>query len=207
MTLDHGKTMKARRRQESLWRFLVGALSFLLLITFSISVVYHSQLPPINRSPLVQEDESHTLWSNRKKAVQVVKKDKKGNVLHHSITALHKQDLEGLGDDHVDLSHARQGREELLAILEDAGVEDIDAEAIAKLPTWQQVLDLYGPGPVVYGLETCPTFRDTIPLDDASIGTAGLFNTGTNPFAMYLSANCVMPNNTHDKHGGMRWQV
>ena len=31
---------------------------------------------------------------------------------------------------------------------------------------------------------------------------------GTNPAAMYLAANCVMPHNTNDKQGqGMRWQV
>jgi hypothetical protein len=24
---------------------------------------------------------------------------------------------------------------------------------------------------------------------------------------MYIEENCVMPGNTHDKHGGMRWQV
>jgi hypothetical protein len=35
-----------------------------------------------------------------------------------------------------------------------------------------------------------------------------LFYLGTNPAAMYLSANCYMANNTSDKAGhGMRWQV
>jgi hypothetical protein len=32
-----------------------------------------------------------------------------------------------------------------------------------------------------------------------------LFRKGS--FAMYLSANCRMPENTRDKAGGMRWQV
>jgi hypothetical protein len=118
----------------------------------------------------------------------VVKKDKKGNVLHRSITQIKKEDLVGIGDDKVEeagdnlsLEEVKKGREELLAILQDAGVEDIDAASIAKLPTWSQVRKLYGDKPVVYGLETCERFRNTIPKDDASIGTAGLFNTGTNP--------------------------
>jgi hypothetical protein len=121
----------------------------------------------------------------------VEKIDKKGNVLHRSITQIKKEDLVGIGDDKVlnadtagtdlSLEEVRKGREELLAILEDAGVEDIDAASIAKLPTWSQVVKLYGDKPVVYGLETCERFRNTIPKDDASVGTAGLFNTGTNP--------------------------
>jgi hypothetical protein len=71
------------------------------------------------------------------------------------------------------------------------------------------VTDLYGNtnDPVIYGLDTCERFRRTTPPDDASIGTAGLFNTGTNPLSMYLQANCEIPTNTHDKFKGMRWQV
>lgn len=121
----------------------------------------------------------------------MVKTDKQGNVLHRSITQIKKEDLVGIGDDKVvseenadnnlSLDEVKKGREELLAILEDAGVQDIDAESIAKLPTWSQVRKLYGDKPVVYGLETCERFRNTIPKDDASVGTAGLFNTGTNP--------------------------
>ena len=39
------------------------------------------------------------------------------------------------------------------------------------------------------------------------VSPSGMFNTGTNPFAMYIQSNCKMPHNTHDVHGGMRWQV
>jgi hypothetical protein len=134
---------------------------------------------------------SFTVWESKAKAQQVEKIDKEGNVLHRSITQIKKEDLVGIGDDKVakegetgtdlSLEEVRKGREELLAILEDAGVDDIDVASIAKLPTWSQVVKLYGDKPVVYGLETCERFRNTIPKDDASVGTAGLFNTGTNP--------------------------
>jgi len=87
--------------------------------------------------------------------------------------------------------------------------EAVLATILSLLPTWKEVTDLYGTTPVIYGLETaCSAFQRDIPRDDASVGVSGLFNTGTNPLAMYLSANCIMPNNTHDKAGkGMRWQV
>jgi hypothetical protein len=146
--------------------------------------------PPTSLSP-----SNHTsdflVWGSGVQAQQVTKTDKKGNVLHRSITTIKKEDLVGIGDDKVvnegeadaelSLEEVKKGREELLAILEDAGVTDIDAASIAKLPTWSQVRKLYGDKPVVYGLDTCERFRNTIPKDDASVGTAGLFNTGTNP--------------------------
>lgn len=141
-------------------------------------------------------------------------KDKKGKVMHHAITSVKQNDLAGLVDDElpsdgspITFEQAIKGRERIVAILNDAGVSDMDPETILKLPKWSSVTKLYGEGPVVYGMETCAKFRETAALDDASIGTAGIFNTGTNPFAMYVEANCVMSHNTHDKHGGMRWQV
>jgi hypothetical protein len=155
------------------------------------------------------------LWKSGNQAVQVEKKDKKGKVVHHSITHLKAEDLNGLGADNsnsnqnLTLEEASQGREELLAILHDAGVHDMDAAAIAQLPTWQQVTRLYGTSghPIIYGLETCASFRQQTPREDISVGTAGLFNTGTNPLSMYLQANCEIPSNTGDKFKGMRWQV
>lgn len=34
-----------------------------------------------------------------------------------------------------------------------------------KLPTWAQIVDLYGPGPVILGLEQCERFRNTAPAE------------------------------------------
>jgi len=50
-------------------------------------------------------------------------------------------------------------------------------------------------------------FRKNVPVEDASIGSAGIFNSGTNTLAMYMNANCLMPENKKEKYGGMRWQV
>jgi Na+-transporting methylmalonyl-CoA/oxaloacetate decarboxylase gamma subunit len=144
---------------------------------------------------------------------QIEKLDKNGNVVHRAITSVRKEDLKALGVDspeNVDMisyDEAIKGREEIIEILHDAGVEEIDVATALSLPKWSTVTRLYGDGPVVIGLDTCKRFRETIPLDDASMGVAGMFNTGTNPFAMYLDRNCIMPHNTHDSHGGTRWQV
>jgi hypothetical protein len=56
-------------------------------------------------------------------------------------------------------------------------------------------------------LERCEEFRTLLDPADASIGPAGMFNTGTNPLAMYMSENCRLPKNKKDKAGGTRWQV
>lgn len=167
----------------------------------------HGTILPPKTSTVLQKSIPQ-LWTTLV-ADQVVKTDKDGKPLHHNIHNVTASDLQGIGQDvaNITMEEARRGREPLLDLLTEAGVTSIDAVSVAKLPTWQQVIDLYGDGPVIYGLETCQQFRDKVPPEDASIGTAGLFNTGTNPFAMYLSANCEMPLNTADKARGMRWQV
>ena len=175
------------------------------------TIVVVKEPPPV--SPHVVPADTRLLWKDGAGGQQVVKKDKHGHKLHHNIHALKQEELSAVDADvnttttHLTLEEATVGREPLLAILREAGVTEFDAASVAKLPTWQQVVSLYGEGPVVVGLDTCQAFRDNIPADDASIGPAGLFNTGTNPFAMYLAANCQMPENTKEKSGGMRWQV
>ena len=113
---------------------------------------------------------------------QVQKVGRTGKVNHKAITTVKKEDLKGLvpeadlpeNMESITYEEAIHGREHLLDILTDAGVEELDVPTILSLPKWNQVTKLYGDGPVVIGLETCQTFRDTIPVDDASIGTAGV---------------------------------
>ena len=168
------------------------------------------------------------LWTDTSHSKQVEKKDKHGNILHHAITSLQANDLQGLSSIGGTSSNAttitledarRQGKEYTVQLLADAGIHDIAPAVLSQLPVWKDVASLYystqqgsdvtDKGPVILGLDTaCTTFRERTPLDDASVAVAGLFNTGTNPAAMYLSANCYMPGNTNDKAGhGMRWQV
>ncbi len=146
----------------------------------------------------------------------LVKRDKKGNIVYKPITSIKKEDLDKMGitgDNNqantVDVTYeeAIKGRERLVDIIHEAGIEDIDVASILSLPLDSAVNKLYGDTPVVLGLERCHEFRTNhfkFPQWDASLGTAGLFNTGTNPFAMYLEQNCKMPKNKSDKHGGTR---
>lgn len=112
-------------------------------------------------------------------AKQQEKISKQGALVHKAITSVKKEDLKGLVDhipDHdgdITYEEALEGRERLVEILADAGVEELDIPTLLTLPKWSSVSKLYGEEPVVFGLETCERFRKTIPLDDASIGTAG----------------------------------
>ena len=141
---------------------------------------------------------------------QLVKRDKQGRVVVNAITALSGKELgiedAGDGDSSVTLEEASVGREPILEILKEAGIQEFDAATVARLPTWEQIEKLYGKGPVVYGLDTCEAFRNSIPPEEASVASAGIFNSGTNTLAMYLNANCIMPENKKEKYGGMRWQ-
>ena len=69
---------------------------------------------------------------------------------------------------------------------------------------------LYGPEPVIYGLDTCVPFRESSDPADHFLGVAGTFNTGTNLLSELLIHNCHIPARMA-KYGarneGIRWQV
>ena len=92
----------------------------------------------------------------------------------------------------------------LVSLLKTSGV-DVTDDILAKLPTWDTIVQLYGPSPIIYGLETCSTFQQTISKQEAYIGPAGTFNTGTNLLADVLHKHCMIHKKT--KRFGMLWQV
>jgi hypothetical protein len=97
-------------------------------------------------------------------------------------------------------------------LLENAGVnvKDLPEDKQRQIPTWPQVVALYGDQPVLVGLETCAPFKASGggPAEHY-IGVAGTFNTGTNLLSELLIANCRNPARQF-KHGrasrGVRWQ-
>lgn len=106
-------------------------------------------------------------------------------------------------------------REPILKMIRDAGItfDPIkDADLLEKLPKWSDVVEMYGPEPVIYGMNegNCERFQAQTDKGDHLIGTAGTFNSGTNLMSELLLANCVMPERVK-KHGqksrGIRWQV
>lgn len=101
-------------------------------------------------------------------------------------------------------------KERVLKIIQDAGIGYVDDETLEELPLWEQVVDLYGPDPVIYGLDQCEVFQKHSPSYEHFVSTAGTFNSGTNLMAELLIANCHMEDRMKkygEKTRGVRWQV
>jgi hypothetical protein len=97
----------------------------------------------------------------------------------------------------------------IVQLVEEATGTAPDAATIATLPTVQQVADMYGRSPRIWGLDdSCERFQNYGNPVDHFIATAGTFNTGTNLMAELLIANCYMPQRRLANQGdGVRWQV
>jgi hypothetical protein len=107
----------------------------------------------------------------------------------------------------------------IVKILTAANVE-IDEELADQLPTWDDIVSMYGDEPIIHGLETCQIYRDTVKPEDRMLGPAGIFNTGTNLLFELMKANCNIkearnvPNPDpslpimyrEPRRNGMRWQ-
>lgn len=112
------------------------------------------------------------------------------------------------------LATAANNKEPVLRILEEAGFSDLDVGTVQKLPTFQQVIDVWGTDPIIYGLDSCQKYRDRVPEVRRMLGPAGMFSTGTNLVTHLLKQNCLIPARV-EAYGldaskeqlGMRWQV
>jgi hypothetical protein len=96
--------------------------------------------------------------------------------------------------------NSEYGREPILKVFEEAGIPPLNDSMIALLPTWEQVVQVVGPHPVVGGLDTCETFRQNVPAVERMLGSAGMFNTGTNLVTHLLKGNCRVPERV-EKYG------
>ncbi|KAG7353364.1 hypothetical protein IV203_002719 [Nitzschia inconspicua] len=63
----------------------------------------------------------------------------------------------------------------------------------AQLPPWGQILENYGPEPIILGMDRCQAYRDSVPPEQRAIVPAGLFSTGTNLFFTLMLFNCLPP--------------
>jgi len=77
-------------------------------------------------------------------------------------------------------------------ILKAAGVEITD-EIQSSLPPLSDLEDMYGSEPVIIGLEKCSEFRSKYGPNEAFMGPAGMFNTGTNLLERLMVNNCHIP--------------
>jgi hypothetical protein len=105
------------------------------------------------------------------------------------------------------------GRERLVRMLLEMWIDptQIDDSIWSQVPVWKDIVKVHGSEPVVYGLDTCQTFRDTVPAVDRHVAIAGMFNTGTNLLSILLQHNCAIPEGIQKwgrlKGHGMEWQV
>lgn len=158
-------------------QFFFGIGAFILFVVF---LKVTAPPAPERYAGMAMHNIQHKSMFKEGRTKQVQKVSRKGQIVHKAITSVNKDDLKGvvqeIQDEDVEsisYEEAIEGRERIIEILADAGVEELDVHTILSLPKWSSVEKLYGKGPVVIGLETCQRFRETIPVDDASIGTAG----------------------------------
>jgi hypothetical protein len=116
---------------------------------------------------------------------------------------------QSLAVQHWDSSIDKDDKTPIVQLVQEATGTAPDAATIATLPTVQQVADMYGRAPRIWGLgDSCERFQNYGNPVDHFITTAGTFNTGTNLMAELLIANCYMPKRREAEQGdGVRWQV
>lgn len=95
-----------------------------------------------------------------------------------------------------------RGKERLVEILLKAQGRVTKNECSA-LPSWEEVAQLYGEEPRIYGMETCQHFQKTLQERNATakVQVAGLFNTGTNAFAQAIHINIYNQNQSTFRRG------
>eukprot|EP00934_Nitzschia_sp_Nitz4_P002577 Nitzschia sp. Nitz4//scaffold227_size32659//14792//16041//NITZ4_007899-RA/size32659-processed-gene-0.26-mRNA-1//-1//CDS//3329542797//2567//frame0 len=181
-------TTKRRRRKLKRAVYVVG-----FLILWSVYAVL--TLFPLLRTPTSPfgEDTEYAVGLPH----QVVLKDDKGQVISRNSSQLSEYfsgESLGAGVNNVSLTEASKGREAILAILQEAGIQNFSAQDVWKLPTQQQIEELYGQSsPIIVGLDTCATFRERVPSQQRFLGISGMFNSGTTAFGISLQANCRFP--------------
>lgn len=185
-----------------LWTILLFGLCFCLLDSLYLFYAHHIQDGSGQLRSPPQLDEANKI-EQRKGPAQFLK-----------APPFSKSDITNLLNYrklHPAITHALTvGKEEVIKILEEAGENNLDDATIERLPTWKEIVDIYGGEPKIFGLDTCATFQTTIDPQESFLAPAGAFNSGTNLMAELLIANCHLPARQR-KHGinsrGVRWQV
>lgn len=108
---------------------------------------------------------------------------------------------------------AMSGEQKIIQHFRNAHVK-LKSEDLRRLPTWDQIENLFGNHEVVLGLDRCEEFRKNVPPLERMLGAAGMFNSGTNLVTRLMKENCVIPERkefygekaTKEMYG-IRWQV
>lgn len=188
------KTPHARRpvSSSSTPNFILNAQKIVLVCSSVIFVC----LSAVNFSLLknLEESISNDSWRRQHPIVHISNNDNQNNHGYQN-------------DNNITIS-----ADPVLDYFRRAGVK-LDNESIKRLPTWSQIETIIGDKPMFMGLDTCETFRQNVPPLSRMLGSAGMFNSGTNLVTRLLKENCVIPER-FNKWGpggskedyGIRWQ-
>jgi hypothetical protein len=83
----------------------------------------------------------------------------------------------------------------ITSILQRAGV---DIPPNKSIPSFQDFTSQYGSKPIMHNLNSCSSFRSSVPVSQRMMGVAGLFNSGTNYLGSLLDENCKIPGRSFD---------
>jgi hypothetical protein len=198
---------KQRRRRLKRRVYVITALAMFLLYQYSqmaalMSASNHRYFTGYD--PSVEEPKKTTRTSTS----YVILRDASGNVISRNTTTFsqflpntNEEPHQYLTDSGTTLEQAKKDREPILAILRDAGIDDLETSEILTLPTWKEVESLYGSEPVIIGLEeSCKAFRSKVPLPKQRfLGISGTFNSGSTAFGISLQANCRFTSHSQNK--------
>jgi hypothetical protein len=111
-------------------------------------------------------------------------------------------------------------RRPILDVLHRFGL-NVTLPVLQRLPTWSQVVRLYGDQPVVWepneidvagkgsttSSSSCAAFRQRVAVQHRYVGVAGQMNTGTNALSKYLTQNIYLAGQLDTKTRGVLWTV
>ena len=102
---------------------------------------------------------------------------------------MHVQQQTQRAEESIDACRDKADYLRILLLSEEQKVTRLSRELCESLPTQQQVADMYGPEPVIIGLETCRSYQRILGPNKPKPRVAGLYHTATNALARSFQTN------------------
>ena len=182
---------KRRKRKGRLW--IISSVSFIFLLAATLSslipiLFFHNANTTIgsaNLNSYMISSLSEWKVSNSSRT-NLVNNSKLGMYRNLDFDLIHSNTV--LVDSQ---STKTNDSNPLLHVLQSAGVSVDDADVERLLHVYQDMTKQYGDMqlPVVFGLDTCEKYQQTVPKQRRIVAVAGMFNTGTNAMEYHLREN------------------
>jgi hypothetical protein len=188
--------------------FVFGVLGIGTILLFGIHLVaFVVWFPSSGTTPTILPNDPPTVVRLPQQRVP----PPRNGIKNGTVTMKEKENV----GDNDDVNHKFAEKSIALRSLLAAGIaEETLLQHYGELPTNAAIIDLYGPRPIVIGLEWCELYRQSVPAVQRTLGAAGMFSTGTNLVTQLLKRNCVIPERAAfygeaatKEELGVRWQV